>query len=357
MGGNCTKIPVQVAPINPDDQIGVPITIPGGCAMAGSGQTQFANYIPQNGEYEWAGEGSTCYYCSLDQPNSIGCNAGCDGIDCCAIVGTQGTYKRKSYKADPVECCKTGKTSIDNLTCDPKYRNPQSKDCYSIIKDFCIKGDNLETQDVCKSWCVANPEECLVYEAIYCNNPITFEETSLKSGFCKNWCHQNPGNCDQSVEIYCSDSANANDLYCACLNSQVKNYKDDQLHQYNPICVDQSCIDHGYQTSSMLSARGDKCQDIVDCSTYFDIQAGGKVQFSDVNIQQRCGAQSDSKISTSTTTTTTPANSTGGSGTSSSSSTPSNISNHKALIIGTVIALCIWTVLIFIMAYFALRKS
>jgi len=325
MGGNCSKVIAQVASVNPDDQIGVPITIHGGCGLAGSAFTSLGSYIPSNGEYEWAGEGSTCYYCSANVPNSITCPAGCADLDCCAVVGVQGTYKRKSYNADPVECCKTGKSLLNNLTCHPKYRNPKSQDCYKILKDYCIQGANLFTEDVCKTWCTANPEECVTYQSKVCNG-----SSNLNFG-CKQWCLHHPGMCDSSAEEYCKNDTTGDD-YCACLRSDVQKFN------YNPICVDRKCIDHGYQTASMLSARGDKCQDVVDCNTYFDISAGGKVDFADVNIQQRC--RTPPNPPTPPPPTIPP---------SSQSLRYSNlVHDHKILLIGTMVAVVVWILIVVI---------
>lgn len=275
----CSKIDVVPATVNPDDQIGVQTSIVGGCAPAGSGISSLSAYIPQNGEYEWAGEGNSCYYCSFDSPNSIDCSTGCANISCCAIVGTEGTYKRKSYNADPTQCCIQGVSMIDNTTCDPKYRNPKSTSCYDALKQFCTQGDKIFTEGVCQTWCANNLDECKLLKSQICNDPARFG-----NGYCKDWCLQNNGLCDTSVNSFCV-SDTTNDSICACLKSDLIKYK------YNPVCEDKACIDNGYQTSSMLSSRGSGCQ-IVDCTTYFNIVAGGKVQFEDVTLQQRCGSSS-----------------------------------------------------------------
>jgi hypothetical protein len=281
----CSRIPVSKAMVNPDDKIGTIQHVPGGCSYAGSVVSKLGSYIPDNKEYEWAGEGSQCYFCSLDYPDSISCAFGCDGPRCCAVVGRTGTYKRISYKADPAECCKTGNLMIENLTCDPKYRDSRSESCYSYVKDYCINGDSkLFTDDVCKSWCGNNEVECSLYKKRFCNTK------GINDKLCRDWCLRNPGLCDDSAVSFCETTkGNENDPFCYCLNSRVTKYK------LNPLCVDRKCIDHGYATSSMIDSRGKGCE-IVDCSTYFDIKSEGKTELDDVVVNQACGEAPSSTI-------------------------------------------------------------
>lgn len=327
MGQGCTKLPVQQAVNNPDDQLETVIAIKDGCAPAGSGVGYLGKYIPQNGEYEWAGEGASCYYCSLDAPNSVNCSAGCADVSCCAIIGTAGTYKRTSYKADPVQCCLQGVPTIDNLTCDPNYRNPKSQTCYDALKEHCIQGDRIFTEDVCKTWCANNLEECTLYKTQICNAPANFN-----NGYCKDWCLQNFGLCDASATAYC-DADTSGDTFCNCLKSDLLKYK------YNPLCEDKACIEHGYATSSMMNSRGEGCQ-IVDCNTYLNVTAGGKVQFQDVNIQQRCGSQSQSPSPTGP----------DEKPTSLAGKAQVYYTSHK-LLVWTIIALIVWFIFIIIVMF------
>src|SRR3990172_12623687 len=121
----CKKIYPNVANPNPSDQIGQVIEISNGCGPAGTVSNYLYNYIPQNGEYQWAGEGSGCHYCSVEAPIEVSCSAGCESIKCCSIAGKRGTYQRTGYNADPFTCCSTLPSSsmIGNLTCNPKYNN------------------------------------------------------------------------------------------------------------------------------------------------------------------------------------------------------------------------------------------
>lgn len=274
MGSSCSKSSPSQAAVNPNDPLGTTFTIANGCAPAGSARGYLDKYVPKNGEYEWAGEGGSCYYCSFSAPSQINCSAGCDGVDCCAVIGRGGTYRRTRYLADPVQCCLQSASMIGDKTCDPKYRNPTSEDCFAAIKSYCIQGDRLFSEDVCKTWCAQNEQECFLYKQQLCDQ-------SLGNAFCKTWCMQNHGYCDNSFKEYCATTTKDVDPACGCIQSSLVQYK------YNPICEDRQCIDNGYQTSSMLSAFGDGCQ-IVDCSVYFDVSAQGNVIFDDINIEQRC---------------------------------------------------------------------
>ena len=286
MGGNCSKSSPVKSAVNPDDPIGVRLTVPNACAPAGSVEGYMTSLIPDNGEYTWAGEGSSCYYCSLSAPKKISCSAGCDGIDCCAVIGKTGTYKRSQYLADPVQCCLKSAKMISDKTCDPKYRNPTSEACFAAIKSYCVQEDKLFNEDICKTWCAQNEQECFLYKQQMCNSEM--------NNHCKDWCMQNHGYCDNSFKKYCSTISKEVDPSCSCIQSSLMQY------QYNPLCEDRKCIDNGYQTSSMLSAFGEGCQ-IVDCGIYFDITAKENVIFDEPQIDQRCATevQSNKKETTS----------------------------------------------------------
>ena len=281
MGDSCSKTYPKMPDVTKTDTIGAVRTIPGGCGPAGTAGNYLKKYVPNNGEYEWAGEGDGCHYCSASIPNEISCSSGCADVSCCAIVGKRGTYKRTSYKADPVICCLKSADYVGNHTCDPKYKNPTSESCYTAIKNYCLEGNRLFEEDVCKSFCGNNPEECFLYKQEKCNQP-----NGVFNPYCHNWCMINHGMCDSSMGVYCEQKPE--DPICSCINSDLIK------HKYNPVCEDRSCIDHGYHTSSMISSFGDGCQ-IVDCSVYFDIEAEGNVEFDDVDIDQRCTAERESE--------------------------------------------------------------
>lgn len=276
--GNCDAKSPQVPINNPDDPINQEISIKDACAPAGSASGSMRHLIPKNGEYEWAGEGASCNYCSLDAPKSVTCSSGCDGVNCCSIIGVQGKYKRVSYKADPIDCCLNQTKTVGGKTCNPIYRNPKSDSCYNVIKNHCTQGDNIfKDTKVCQSWCSENLVECDIVKSLHCNKPGNTNKPE-----CQKWCMQHQGKCDSSFVNFCNDPKNIKNPKCSCINSSLVHYK------YNPLCSDRECIDHGYSTSSMQQSRGDGCS-IVDCSTYFDVKSNGNVKFTDLDLEQKCG--------------------------------------------------------------------
>lgn len=279
--GNCSTLEPKQSFSNPDDPIGTKYEIVDGCGPMGTVKNHLQKYIPQNGEYDWAGEGNTCYYCSIRPGKKMTCSSGCDSKACCSIIGKGGTYKRTRYLADPVQCCLKSVPTISDKTCDPKYRNPKSEACFSAIKNYCIEGDRLFTDNVCQSWCANNQQECFLYKQRLCDK-------SIANKFCKDWCMQNHGYCDNSFKAYCDTTTINSDPSCACIKSDLIKYK------YNPLCEDRTCIGSGYQTSSMISSLGSGCQ-IVDCGVYFDVAAQGSVIFDDVNIEQKCTIEQQQK--------------------------------------------------------------
>ncbi len=274
MGKSASKVSgCEKAKVDPEDPIGKEIQLENLCAVIG-GKGWMDPYIPDNGEYEWAGRGGSCTYCIHHQPEGPKCRPGCDEI----TIGQGGLYRRKSYLANPEECCLTGKSMIGNVTCDPKYRDNRSTSCFPLMRDFCLKDDHIFTSEICKTWCSDHKDVC---DDVLLRRCSVSDLNSSKE--CLDLCMKNMGKCDTAMDNFCQK--NPGDGKCACLNSAIK-----KQTTYNPVCVDSDCIRHGYQTSSMLSSRGSGCQ-IVDCRTYFDIKSQGKVSFEDVNIEQRCKAE------------------------------------------------------------------
>lgn len=326
----CTRYPIFYAPVNPEDKIGAVKTIPHGCAPAGGAFGWMKKYMPSNGEYEWAGEGNYCHYCSIDYPDSIDCESGCADIACCSILGKRGTYKRKSYNADPKQCCLrnaeiTSKSNvmIGDLTCDPKYRSPASPDCYPILREYCLNGTTLMTDHsgICRTWCSNNQKECNSYKSKICNNIDNFNQIPE----CKTWCAENDGLCDTSGVDYCSKETNKEDDFCSCLNSDLVQYK------FNPLCEDRKCIKNGYATQSMITSRGKGCE-IIDCTTYLEMANKGKTDFKNVAIYQHCGDKTPASV------------------------TPKPISSTNKLII-VIIVMILWIILTLLFMYLIKRRT
>lgn len=176
--------------------------------------------------------------------------------------------------------------------------------------------------------CGPNPtgQNCKTYLFTASSNPYhPREEAALLK-----YCMVNFGSCDDFMKSYCAN--NPTDAKCSCIKSPLVNY------QYNPLCTDQGCIQTGYQTTSMMSARGSGCQ-IVDCNTYYNISAQGNVKIADNTISQRCGSSSAASSQTSS---------------SSSTSSITNVlsTNSKYIYIGLAV-LAIGGVL----AFFFLKKK
>lgn len=177
------------------------------------------------------------------------------------------------------------------VTC---YENVTHPDCAT----YCNYAEYTMREDECKNlWCTTYPSDCYntivrLYGAgseqvsTFCKDP-RYKSTCLfncNNNFdptiCKQVCLDNQGQCDSGAKDYCYN--NPSDPFCRCIKSNLVKF------EYNPLCTDQDCIQDGYQTSSMVSAKGGGCQ-IVDCRTQFDIQAEGSVKFNNVNIEQNCG--------------------------------------------------------------------
>ncbi len=255
MGNHCSKKNPIKSIADPYDEIGKSRVVKNSCVPSNSSIQYMESFIPNNGEYIWSGNGKSCYNCE---------------------DGHQIEYVRQNYKADPSECCISNRPMIGNLTCDPKYRNIHSSYCHPTMENYCNNRNNIFSEK-CNSWCSENKEICSEISKKFCST------TDLeKDPECMNWCMNNMGKCDHSMIEYCK---NKNEPKCSCLNSYIEKTK------HNPLCVDEDCIRDGYQTVSMMNARGNGCE-FIDCGSYFDIKSKGKVNFNDVKIEQRCSGDS-----------------------------------------------------------------
>lgn len=251
---------------NPNDKIGEKKAIKNGCGT----EQELLKYIPQNGEYEWAGG-------EYDYEN-------CCGND-------QGYYKRKKYLADNNECCKILNPTIGDKTCDPEFRGPFADGCGTIMENYCINDTEQEahknkifSQSSCSLWCSKNndnKEICNQRKGELCNdaNNIEFPE-------CKQWCLENPGKCDAGMSEYCKKPKNIHDPVCSCINSFI-DFKDRDIN--NPRCVDKNCIVNGYSTAAMLNNKIE-CQNI-SCDVYYDMDENKRVNIHENFISQTCGGK------------------------------------------------------------------
>jgi hypothetical protein len=93
------------------------------------------------------------------------------------------------------------------------------------------------------------------------------------STFCSTWCSQKPnaGLCDNFMVPYCSTATGLIDPNCNCINSVINYYPVGNditsvnyipTSQYNPLCFDQTCIDQGYISTSMLNGLLQGCPEL-----------------------------------------------------------------------------------------------
>jgi hypothetical protein len=264
---------------NPNDPLNKLIPTKGFCAENGGFYMPeyFKDFLPSNGEYALDKMAIECNACKNEINTETSCYSGCVKNfprECCATRGQKLGYKRINYKGDKTKCCISGNEMEGIFTCSPQYRDASSLECSDILKNFC-SNENLFTNSRCIKWCRTWPEDCIIKKVQYCSN-------NMNNFRCREFCLQNPGKCDTIVSQYCIN--NPTDSLCNCINSPISKYK------YNPLCLDKNCINSGYVTNSMLTSRGTGCQ-IVDCSVILDINAGGNVNFDNVDIVQDCQAK------------------------------------------------------------------
>lgn len=257
---NCKVAFARISPNDPDDKIGEPKEVRYGCAMAGSEKYFLGNYMPNNGEYEWYGPGRACYFCGLMCPGEVlGCSSGCvygHGLKCCATIGRKGMYQRARYNADHTMCCITSKSQIGHLTCDPKYRDPESLACLEKMEEHCKKHDNIQKGE-CEFFCKKRPDKC---RQIIQEDLSEFTDQNALN------CVNTPGLCDGKMFAYCKDEKNVNSDVCSCINNNVG----------NPRCFNK-CVTKGYITRNM---QNNPCTS-EQCVVMLSIKNTGNINLKD----------------------------------------------------------------------------
>ena len=226
-GGGCQERSPIRASVNPNDQINQIKTISQGCGPMGTVKNHLHRYIPQNGEYAWAGEGPVCHYVGVDAGKEMTCSAGCSAAFRCAIVGKRGTYKRVAYKGDERRCCTERPSSrmINGKTCHPNTQNMTSNTCKPHIERICRQGENIFNNTLCKNYCIANGAFCNAVKSGYCN-----DINNISKPNCKKWCDSNVNACKNAIENYCRQTnrvftdAKCRD-YCASNQAWCKGIK------------------------------------------------------------------------------------------------------------------------------------
>ena len=250
---------------NPQDRINQHRDITDGCGPAGSVKGKLYNKIPNNGEYEWAGEGGGCHYASSKSGGySMTCSAGCTHGHC-AIAGRKGTYKRVRYKASDNSCCTgqaAGNWTVGKVTCHPDARGVTKTRCVPIMKKECAggRGDNIFGKSYCqefcldskykpwcdqqkttrcstaaamntsgcKTWCMANPDKCTKGIGEMCKGDTIFTQD-----VCSKWCEANQRLCMQHKKAYCNNvSKIQSDAKCSSFCASNLNECKDGIQNY-----------------------------------------------------------------------------------------------------------------------------
>jgi len=276
MGNDCKRLPPpQQIVASENDRLNVPFELPNFCGPAGTVSGYVHPYLDKAKEYQFAGEGSQCRYCSVDAPRSISCTAGCSDVSCCAIIGNRAKFERGSFKGDVEKCCLDGpRIDDEGRTCHPDYTFDNLK-CKNIILRECLKDKSnfLRPGHVCAKYAVLYPGEGDEMMGDACNDPVIFNS---ERELCKSLCLELNGQCDTSSMQYCSTTEGNNDSYCSCIND---------TSDTNPICNNnKTCQIRGYITNALgkLKCIINKC--IVDLS-FQNIRA---VDIKSLEIAQSC---------------------------------------------------------------------
>ncbi len=321
MGNSVTTNP-QRRENNPDDALDAVIQINDACVFRGSGgESQAAGLIPDNGEYSWAGTTGSCAVCSICAPKRMAKSDGsCDGSGNCGWEGTIPQYKRTSYSAPIDDCCLQQVKTINNKTCDPKYKDGYLTDnCNSTLSNYCSKkgssalsdekcklwlnrvgttgdivlnnvcvGDSL-TSDICQNWCARNPINCATNFKDYCKTGSMLE----KGSYCRTKSLEPGFEIDEPVGNFCAE--HPNDEYCACykaINDSTSEAakKDPVIRSIlaRPECYVTTCASGlAYQTKNMrnnLKTQG--CPNVNVCQN--TLNSLGNTSSNLNNITQRC---------------------------------------------------------------------
>lgn len=178
-----------------------------------------------------------------------------------------------------------GEDALSNPDCQQWFlRNPDDPQVRKVMREECgrLLGDN----EFCQQWCDTHPEGCNEVLGQFCNRAGSSLSIGPYAERCRQWCasREGAGKCDNSASSYCA-RINPDSPFCACINSPASRFD----RAYPVMCIDANCFNHGYATSTMLSNRGDRCPDVVDCSIVNNLMAGGDITFTENVFQQNCG--------------------------------------------------------------------
>lgn len=247
--------------------------IQSGCAPAGS----VGNHVkcPENGEWQYVGEGDWCTYdsqkpgCFLDCDGGMSCGVG-NMTGHCKVAGKRGRCQRKSgsdgYQADKVQCCLQNALTVGDKTCHPDYRNKTGPACQSALREYCSQGNNLFSAE-CQAWASGTGD----------GNPEA----------------------DTVITSVCLRPENKDRIECQCIISGKKLADLGVNPSKIPVkCIDAKCQDpRSLQTTAMrrtvCNVTNCSIQDLKILQNYSKINGG-------INISQRCSSESISDFKAST---------------------------------------------------------
>lgn len=209
-------------------------------------------------------------------------SSGCVGFfDRCVSGGGQHpTYKRVRYSAPKNECCLNSASTINNKTCDPKFRaGPNSSDCDDVFQNYCDSLDKLKNDDKCKSWSVKNSQSYNNKVRQYCAN-------NLSDQFCQDKARE-IGGMDSAVNTFCA--SHENDPFCSCYNSiksynnSPENIKPRLIALSRPQCYVADCASgSGYQYENMRNSGA--CPSINVCINDLKVINSERLKLDNINM-------------------------------------------------------------------------
>ena len=237
---NCPDCP-EFAPNNTSIKINENMEV--GCSIPiGYPYTQCPNTA------EWQSDGLTssgkCYY-------ALGSNT-CEACVGYGLSGRRNACKRIAYKANPLECCLTGRLEQGDFTCAPDFRDKRAPGCNDLMKKYCSDPlSKIFFSDTCQAWASNNPEA------------------------------------DSTLIAVCSRPENSLVPQCGCIVSAIDLVKAGVSTKIPPQCADSRCADpRALKTTSQLKQT---CGNNIVC-TQNDIKfIQGHQGNSSVNIRNECG--------------------------------------------------------------------
>jgi hypothetical protein len=313
----------------------------GTCTTAGQSEQR---WCPNNGEFV-SDDSSACafnttnndgrsFYCGDKDDSWIGCGGG-SWTGQCEIVGSSTKCERRSFSADPTDCCKAdGKKIINGKTCDPQYRDASSAKCRDANRNYCktitsnpdhdpacksfmaasnkndtdvrnaycSRGDTLFTDEMCSSWVTdPKPTNETVIDTLM-RNKCTGNNVSKNP--CKSYVinrSTKDSSYDNIMTKFCSQNPELS--LCRCIMSDHNTNTDGSL-KGRPECIDANCAglkggESPFKTFDM-NQNSDNCS-YVNCQQWVDFGTTiGVDNVSNSQMEMNCGSPGGSVKKTQT---------------------------------------------------------